>query len=61
MVLLYADLRLLGNGGHAAAPGLAEEEQLLRPRPPQRVVRLGLLRIREAQRFCTREPRDTYA
>ena len=55
VVLLDADLRLLGNGGHAATPGLAEEEQLLRPRPPERFVRLGLLRVREAKRFCTRD------
>ena len=45
VVLLEADLRLLGHGGHASAPIFAEEEQLLHP--PKRFVRLGLLRIRE--------------
>ena len=53
VVLLDAYVRLLGHGGYAAAPVLAEEEQLIRL--PKRVVRLGLLRVREAERFCTRK------
>ena len=51
VVLLDADLRLLGHGCHAAAPVLAEEdEQFLRPF--ERVLRLGVLRVREAKCFC---------
>ena len=41
VVLLYADLRLLGLGCHAAAADLAQREQLLCPL--YRVLRLGLL------------------
>ena len=50
VVLLDADLRLLGHGCHAAAADLAQRVQLLGPF--ERILRLGLLRVREAKCFC---------
>ena len=53
VVLLAADLCLLGHGGHAAAPDAAEEDE--QPLFLQRLLRPRLLRVREADSFRTRK------